>query len=167
MDEGVRVTENPYGQYVAGRDVLASLAETPARIEALVSGWDETAFERSYGPGKWSARQILIHLAQAELVFSTRVRFALAESDYVIQPFDQDPWLAVETTAGARLALDAYLAIRRLNLPLWRGLSPAQRARRFTHPAFGEVDVDWQLTLIAGHELNHLPQFEAIQAGAQ
>ena len=159
------MTENPYGRYVAGRDVLTALAETPEHIASIVSGWDEAAFERSYGPGKWSARQILIHLAQAELVFSTRVRFALAETEYVIQPFDQDPWLAVETMAGARLALDAYLAMRRLNLPLWRGLTAAQRARRFTHPAFGELDVDWQLMLIAGHELNHLPQFEAIEAG--
>ena len=30
---------NPYGQYVEGRDVLASLDETPRRIGALVRGW--------------------------------------------------------------------------------------------------------------------------------
>src|SRR5690242_9454308 len=103
--------ENPYGKYVEGRDLIGSLGDTPERIAAIAAGWDDAAYERSYAAGKWTARQILIHLAQAELVFSTRVRFALAEPNYVIQPFDQDPWIALETQPTGQQALDAYLAL--------------------------------------------------------
>lgn len=157
---------NPYERFVKG-DVLACLRETPARIEALTGAWTPADFERSYAPGKWSARIILIHLAQAELVFSTRLRFALAQPGYVVQPFDQDPWAAIERDAPADAALAAYLGVRRLNTPLWQSLTPDQRRQRFRHPEHGEIDVEWQLRLIAGHELNHLPQLETIHAGRQ
>jgi hypothetical protein len=155
--------ENPYGKYVEGRDLIGSLSETPERIAAMTAGWSEDAYERTYAPGKWTAREIFIHLAQAELVFSARVRFALAQPGYVVQPFDQDPWIALETQPTGPEALDAYLALRRFSLPLWRALTPEQRARRCMHPERGEIDVNWLLTMIAGHELNHLPQLEAIR----
>jgi len=154
---------NPYGRYVEGRDLIEALTATPEHIAAVVARWDENAFDRTYAPGKWSARQILVHLAQAELVFSNRVRFALAEPGYVVQPFEQDPWMALETQPSGRQALDAYLALRRFSLPLWRALTPEQRSHRFMHPEHGELDVNWLFTLIAGHELNHVPQLEAIR----
>jgi hypothetical protein len=162
-DEGCAMTENPYAKYVRGRDLVAVLAETPERIAGLAARWGDGAFERTYAPGKWTARQILIHLAQGEMVFSTRIRFALAEPGYVVQPFDQDPWIALETQPTGEEALQAYLGLRRFNLPLWRALTPEQRSTRFLHPEQGEIDVNWLLTLIAGHELNHLPQLEAIR----
>lgn len=152
----------PYAKYVEGLDLVASLAETPRRIETLVRAWDGARFEQSYEPGKWPARKILVHLAQMEMVFATRLRFALAEEDYEVQPFDQDPWMAVEEDGDGRAALDAYLALRAMNLAICRRLTPSQRARTFTHPQFAEINVDWILTQVAGHERHHLPQLEAI-----
>jgi hypothetical protein len=70
--------------------------------------------------------------------------------------------MAVEEQADGPAALDAYLALRRLNLDICRRLTPAQRARTATHPQFGAIDVDWLLTQVAGHERHHLPQLEAI-----
>jgi DinB superfamily len=151
-----------YSKYVEGRDVLQCLEQTPARIESLVREWPRQRDEQTYAPGKWTARQILTHLAQIEMVFTTRLRFALTSPDYVVQTFEQDDWVAVEPRTTATAALDAYVGMRRMNLQLCRGLTAAQRQRLFTHPEFGAIDVDWLLGWCAGHELNHLPQIEAI-----
>ena len=158
------MTENPYGKYVAGEDVIASLDTTSRRIAAIVGAWEPETYERRYAAGKWSGRQILVHLAQSEMVFSNRLRFGLAQDGYVVQPFEQDPWMAVETAGDGRAALDAYLALRQMNLAMCRGLSPAQRTRTFMHPERGPIDVDWVMTMFAGHERHHLPQIEAIGA---
>jgi hypothetical protein len=66
-------------------------------------------FERSYAPGKWDARQILIHLAQSELALGYRVRMALTTPAYEAQAFDQDTWIARESKTGGPDALDAFL----------------------------------------------------------
>lgn len=153
---------NPYAADLAGHDALAALGETPYQIRALVHDWSTEQFERSYAPGKWSARLILVHLAQTELALTTRARFALAEDGYTAQSFDQDAWLPLDEGTDARAALDAYTALRTFNLAMWRRLTPAQLDRTFTHPDFGSVNVRWVAAQIAGHDIHHLRHFEAI-----
>jgi hypothetical protein len=154
--------ENPYAADLAGRAPLEALAETPGRMRQLVEGWSRDDFERSYAPGKWSARQVLIHLAQTELALTTRARFALSERDYTAQAFSQDDWIPIDASADARTALDAYLALRGLNLAMWRSLTPSQLDRRFSHPEYGELSVGWIMSQLAGHDIHHLKQLQAI-----
>jgi hypothetical protein len=156
---------NPYGQFVEGLDPLRCLEETPRRIASLVRAWPRERDEHSHAPGKWTARQVLAHLAQLEMVFSTRLRFALAEDGYRIQPFEQDDWMREETPPPALVSLDAYVAMRGMNLALLTSLTSEQRGRTATHPEWGVVHVDWLAAWCAGHERNHLPQIEAVAAG--
>jgi hypothetical protein len=160
------MSNNPYGKYVEGMDVLASLAETSARVESLMRGWTPEMFERSYAPGKWTARQLLTHLAQTEMVFGGRVRFALTTPGFVVVPFDQDDWMKIENTIDGATAYATYLALRRMDLQFFRALTPAQRQHKFHHPERGEIDVDWVITALAGHDRHHMPQLEAIASGA-
>jgi hypothetical protein len=155
--------QSPYAKYLAGKDAVASLESNSKRIAAIVGAWSPRTFNRTYAPGKWTGRQILVHLAQSEMVFSNRLRFGLAHDGYVIQPFDQDPWMEAEAEGKGRTAFEAYLAIRRMNLQLLKRLTPKQRARRFTHPEYGTIDVNWVITMFAGHEINHVPQLAAIK----
>ena len=154
---------NPYGADLGDRDPLTALGDTPGRIEAIVRSWNEADFERTYAPGKWSARRILVHLAQTELALPTRARFALAEDGYVAQSFDQDAWMPLDDGMDARTALAAYLALRKMNLAMWGRLSDGQRERIFIHPEYGELSVGWIAAQMAGHDIHHLLQFEAIR----
>ena len=156
------MSQNPYEKYVAGDDAVAALADTARQIATITGEWPADVFERSYAPGKWSARQILVHLAQMEMVFATRLRFALAHDDYVVQPFDQDSWMAVEERGDGKSALDAYLALRRMSLTICRDLTADQRARTVRHPEFGTIDVEWILVQVAGHERHHLGQLREV-----
>jgi hypothetical protein len=153
---------NPYARYVEGRDVERLLAETPEAIKRVVESWTPDRFRRSYAPGKWEGRQILLHLAHTELAFGMRVRMALATDGYVVQPFDQDAFVRAERNADGPAALRAYSALRELNLLLLRSLSAAERATRFQHPERGEITVQWVFDLLAGHDLHHLGQLRQI-----
>ena len=154
---------NPYAADLGSRDPLEALAETPHKVRELVERWGDAHFERSYAPGKWTARQVLVHLAHTELALTTRMRFALAQEGYTAQPFDQDEWMSNEKATDARTALDAWTALRRLNVAMWRALTPAQRARRFNHPEYGELTVEWVMAQLAGHDIHHLRQVKAIK----
>jgi hypothetical protein len=157
---------NPYGQYVEGIDVMHSLVETPQRIAALVRAWPRERDEASHAPGKWTARQVLAHLVHFEMVWSTRLRFTLAEDGFMIQSFEQDDWMRAETPPPALVSLEAYVALRMMNVALLRSLAPGQRTRTATHPEWGRVDVMWLAAWCAGHERNHLPQVEAVARAA-
>ena len=78
---------------------MSNLAETlerfrrgPEVLAVVLTGvyGEETDFTPS--PGKWSIRQIVAHLADAELVGAQRFRQVIAEDDPKILAFDQEAW---------------------------------------------------------------------------
>lgn len=156
---------NPYAAHLGSRDPFVVLAETIDALHQLTAGWSDADFERSHAPGKWRARQILVHLAQVEMVFGVRVRLALHGDAREVQPFDQGPWVQREsTTVSGRQALVAFLRLRPFNLALFESLTPAELAIETHHPDHGRVDIEWFVRTLAGHDLNHRKQLEQIAA---
>src|ERR1700685_2126077 len=98
---------NPYASFLGPRDSRQVIASTPARLRELVDSLGAGA-DQSPAPGKWSAREILCHLADCEIVFAFRFRQALAEDYHVIQPFDQDRWAAVYDTFYVASAMAVF-----------------------------------------------------------
>src|SRR2546425_11364585 len=68
----------PYTRHLGDREPIASMRATSERIRSLTSGWSPPQFERTYAPGKWTARQILTHLAETDMALGYRVRMALS-----------------------------------------------------------------------------------------
>ena len=153
--------KNPYADALGSLDPLEALAATPRRIKALTARWTSRQWQRRYAPGKWTARQILVHLAQTELALTTRVRYGASQTGYVAQPFDQDAWLSLDHADGAT-ALDTYMALRRFNLAMFNGLTPKLRRQPFSHPEYGALTPDWVMAQLAGHEIHHLNQLKQI-----
>src|SRR5262245_22447643 len=81
--------QNPYGPDLGEREPIGAMRETVDRIRSLVAGWTPAQFERTYAPGKWTARQIMVHLAQTEMALGNRARMALSTPSYAAQAFDQ------------------------------------------------------------------------------
>jgi len=148
------------------RDPLATLAASAERVEELFGGLSGKGLQRSFGPGKWTASEILCHLADVELAVGFRVRQALAEDDHRIQPFEQDDWARRYKALDPAVAVRSYRALREWNLNLFRSLTPRDLARVAQHPERGEESVGTILRLLAGHDLNHIQQLERIQAAA-
>jgi DinB family protein len=147
-----------YTKDLGDREPLAAMRDTIGRIVSLTNSWTAERFERPYAPGKWTARQVLVHLAHTEMALGVRARMALATPNYAAQPFDQDAWIARETRTTAAEAVSALVGISRLNTALFESLSPDDRAVTMSHPQYGTISVDWIIHLIAGHQIHHLKQ---------
>jgi hypothetical protein len=152
----------PYTSALGGRDPLQAIRESARTIEALTRDWTPHDFERRYSPGKWTARQVLIHLAQTELALGSRARMALTTPEYAAHSFDQDAWMARETTTSGKDATQALLAVMRLNLALFAALSDDDRQVPFSHPEYGALTVDWIIHQMAGHHIHHLRQLQQL-----
>lgn len=152
----------PYSDLVGTADPLALLGSTPERIAHLVEHWPPRLWSLSYAEGKWTAAQLVLHLAHDEIGWSDRVRLALSVPGYVPAPYDGAEWVGRETPTDPDLALGAFLALRRLNLVLYRRLTPLQLAQPLHHPVVGTITIAWILARAAGHDLHHLGQLQAI-----
>ena len=138
------------------------MREFQARVRSLTRDWSADRFERTYAPGKWTARQILTHLAQTELALGTRARMALTIPNYTAQSFDQNRWIERDTRLSGQDALDALIAVGRMNAALFESLTADERQTTLSHPEYGALTVDWIIHQMAGHQIHHLRQLEQI-----
>jgi hypothetical protein len=152
------IPATPYTPELEGKDPLVSMRETIGAIVALAGSWTDAQFERPYAPGKWSCREVLIHLAQTEIALGTRARMALTTAGFAAQSFDQDAWLARERTMSGAAAVALFEAIARANLALYSSLTEAERQIGLTHNEYGPLTVDWIIYQQAGHQVHHLKQ---------
>jgi hypothetical protein len=153
---------NPYASYLGDRDPLEVLPATAKRLSEWTNLLGRDGVERALSPGKWSARKILCHLADTEVAFAFRLRQALAEPHHVIQPFEQDQWARTYDAFAAGAAVELFAALRAWNLTLIRTVEPATLSKPVTHPERGPMTLQVLIETMAGHDLNHLGQLEAI-----
>jgi hypothetical protein len=148
-----------YEAYIAlvpDGDILATLRDQLAVTIGLLAGLTEEQERHRYAPGKWSLREVVGHLIDAERVFAYRA-LAMARAPGADLPgMEQDEWVA-ESGAdqrGLTDMIDEWIAIRRSNVHMFAGFPPGvpMRAGRANGLDFTARCFPW---LIAGHELWH------------
>jgi len=155
---------NPYASFLGQKDPLAVIADTPQRLQSLLTKIGIARSIQAPAPGKWSAREILCHLADCEIVFAFRLRQTLAQPHHVIQPFDQDEWAKMYKAYDAPTALSVFSSVRTWNLALIKAVPPSDYSKTVTHPERGDMTFAVLLETMAGHDVNHIGQVEAIAA---
>jgi len=144
------------------RSPLEALEANSKRVETVARRLGDAGLSRSYGPGKWTGKQILAHLADAEIGIGFRIRQILSEENHRIQPWDEGSWARRYNDVDVESALASYLASRRWNLSLLRVLSSQDLEREAYHPERGPEKLGMVVRVLAGHDLNHLAQLERL-----
>jgi len=134
-------------------------------LAATVSGMSGSESDFSPAPGKWTARQIVAHLADTELVAAERMRRTIAEDTPALMAFDQDRWATALDYSERRMAdsLDLLRAVRIANFELLRGLPETAFARRALHSERGEITLMDMLSGFTKHVEHHAKQIEKIR----
>jgi len=146
-------------------DYFAVLGTTPTLLVDVVGRIGEEKFSLPFAAGKWTAREVIAHLADVEQGTGFRVRqIVTSPPDHVIQPFDQDLWAKPYPRMPTRAAVRAFVALRGWNLAYYRTLSREDLDRSGLHPERGQESVETILRMQAGHDRNHLAQLEKVAA---
>jgi hypothetical protein len=147
-----------------GANPMTVQATTAKKIERLMKGASAAKLRKRPTPGKWSVAEIVAHLADDEIVIGWRMRQILGAPGTPLQPFDQDAWAAAMhyEKRDARKTLAEFRAVREANLALLKFLSPEQWKHFGMHAERGEESIRHIVSLVAGHDLNHLAQIERI-----
>jgi hypothetical protein len=140
------------------------LRRTPGTLRAGIEGRTREQLRRPERPGKWSATDVLQHLADSDLVWAYRLRVVIAEERPPLTGYDQDRWaerLGYRNASPER-ALEQFELLRALNLRLLDGLTTEDLNRVGVHTERGEESVAYMVRLYAGHDLVHLRQLTRI-----
>ena len=142
-------------QYEAGYDeVVESLAGFPA--DKLTS---------HPLPGKWSACEIVQHLADSEMNSAIRLRRLLAEERPVIHAYDQDDYARrlKYNERDMAPALEAFRCARESTMQLIGLMTEDDWQRAGTHTEGGHYTTEDWLQIYAAHAHNHAAQIRRVR----
>jgi len=146
-----------YIRLVPGDDPLAALASQAGEHQTTLRAVSEADSLTRYAPGKWTLREVIGHVADAERVFAYRA-LRVARGDATPLPgFEQDDWMvnAHFDERPFRELLDEFATVRQASLMLLRPLS-AEAWRRRGVASGGDISVRALAFIIAGHERHHM-----------
>jgi uncharacterized damage-inducible protein DinB len=167
----MRPTETEYAPYYAtyvNRVVEGRLLETldtqAATLRAQVSRIDEDRAALPGAPGKWSLKDILNHVSDAERVFALRLLWFARVPGAELPSFDQDAWVPTADAQRRSLAdlCDEFELVRNATLALLRSL-PADAAARRGIASGHPVSVRALAWIIAGHAQHHIDKLREQQ----
>jgi hypothetical protein len=142
---------------------IAQYEAGPARLQAALDQVPAAARQWRPAPGEWSAHEVVCHCADSESNASLRIRYLVAESQPVIQGYDQERWATVLDYHAQPLpdALAVVHATRRHTAALLRRLPDTAWTRAGRHTESGSYSaLDW-LRIYADHLENHARQIDA------
>lgn len=121
---------------------------------------NESALELRYAPGKWSVREILHHLCDAETVLFDRIRRVISEPRSVLWAFDQDAWANKLNYAERplRLSRDIYEATRAGVIHYAQLHYQRNGHLEFVHSETGIRTLKDEFEKVADHNRGHLDQ---------
>lgn len=149
-----------YGTYVdqvPDGDVLELLAAQGESTGRLLAGIGESRAMVRYAEGKWSIKEVVGHLADAERVFCYRALTAARGDRTSLPGFDENDYVAragFDRHSLAALAADLG-RVRRATLSLYRTFSAEEAASRGIANGT-EISVRALAWITAGHERHHV-----------
>ena len=150
----------------AERDALvARYEEGYAAVTAALAGITAAEWEAREGPGEWSPREIVHHLADSEMTSAIRLRRLIVEDRPVIVGYDQDAFaqrLFYDRPIEASLA--AFKAARDTTAQILHRLGPEDWLREGTHSEVGRYSVEDWLRTYAVHAHDHADQIRRARA---
>jgi uncharacterized damage-inducible protein DinB len=140
-----------------------------ARKTLAAFDWPAATLNRSYGRGKWTARQILGHLTDCELVFLFRLQWMLSEPSPEIRAFDENAWARRSDYPKRNLkAMKArFQALRDAFIEFAKTCSTGDLARKANRPDNPDYNVAYLVEHAAEHTEHHLEQLACIKAGRE
>jgi len=149
-------------------ELVARYKDGYRAVADALAGATEAELDARPAPGKWSARQIVHHLADSEMTSAVRLRNLIAIDNAAIAGYDQDVFAArLHYDRPIAASLAAVKAARETTAELLDRLSEADWAREGTHPEHGRYGVDTWLGIYGAHAHDHAEQIRRARASAQ
>ncbi|RMB57364.1 DinB family protein [Dokdonia sinensis] len=157
---------NPYySLYIdkvdSNRELMEALEKGKAETIAFFTQIPEDKLEYSYAQGKWTPKEVLLHLIDTERIFSYRALRSSRKETVNLPGFEQDDYV-INSNASSRnmhSLLREYSAVRESTITLYENLTNKQlkhlgmgSGSAFSARALGFIN--------AGHEIHHIQILE-------
>lgn len=148
-----------YGKYIAkvpGTDLPGILESERQQMSRLFAGRSERDGNFRHAPDKWTVKEIIGHVTDAERIFTYRALRIGRGDETPLSSFEQDDYVKNGGFAARKLAdlVEEFDAVRGASISLFRSFDDAAWGRRGV-ASQKEVTVRALGFIVAGHQIHH------------
>lgn len=148
-----------YGRYISqvpDGDLIAMLRDQIMETVGLLRGLSPEKGDYAYAEGKWTLKEVIGHLADAERVFQYRALTFARAPGTSLPGFDENAWVPAGKFGARTLddLLEEFQVVRASSVQLARHLDEETLTNRGLANG-SEISVRALLYIIAGHERHH------------
>jgi hypothetical protein len=146
-------------------ELIAKYAAGYDEVISALEGFPKDKLTANLIPGKWSAAEIVQHLADSEMTSAIRLRRLLVEDRPVIQGYDQELFAARLQYNDRDLApaLEALRGARATTVQLLERMTDEDWLREGTHSESGRYTAEAWLEIYAAHAHGHADQIRRLK----
>ena len=147
------------------RKLITQYENGVAEVELSLADFPRERLTAKPIPGKWSACEIVQHLADSEMRAAIRLRQLLTEDRPTIQAYDEELYAERLNYNGRDIApaLDAFRGARASTAQLLAHMTDEDWAREGTHPQHPRYTADNWLEIYAAHGHSHAAQIRRLR----
>lgn len=138
-------------------NVLDALKANTQLLETFLRSIPKDKGDHAYAPGKWTIKQLLLHICDTERIFAYRaLRFGRGDAQQPL-PFEEDDY-AKNSNADKRTlnsVIEELLAVRKATTLLFESFSE-ETLKLTGNTKMGEVSVNSIGYAICGHAAHHV-----------
>ena len=140
-----------------GLPLVEGLNEGLKKTKRLISSFPEDKWDYRYAEGKWTPKEILLHLIDSERVFVYRALLIARSETPDIKGFDQDEFVenSYANTRSLSSLYTEYSQVRKATISLFESFSH-ETLMRLGKANGAQVSVRAIGRIILGHEIHHI-----------
>jgi DinB superfamily len=152
----------------ARKKLVAQYKDGYRVVSEALAGASEKELDAHPAPGKWSAREIVHHLADSEMTSAVRLRLLVASDRPQIMGYDQDEFSRrLYYNRPIEGSLAAFKAARQTTAEILERMTEAEWRREGTHSEIGRYSVDQWLEIYSVHAHDHARQIRVARQSAK
>lgn len=146
-------------------ELLERYRRGPEVVATLMTGAAGAELDFKAAPEKWSLRQIVAHLADAETVLAGRFRRIIAEDNPVLIGYDQNAWASNLNYSKRKPSecMELFRLLRTDCYELLKDLAPDTYSRQGNHSERGVITLRDLLQSAAEHAESHARQIQHVR----
>src|SRR6185312_9937272 len=147
------------------QELISKYKDGYNEVTRALEGFPPNLLTAHPNEGKWSAAEIVHHLADSETTSGLRLRRLIVEDHPLIQGYDQDEYAARLNYNQRDMApsLEAFRFARETSAQLFDFMGDADWQREGTHSESGSYSAENWLKIYAAHAHNHAAQIQRLK----
>lgn len=140
---------------------LKDIETFPVRLRETVGVLNDEGLNKTYREGAWTVRQLVHHIADAQVNMYIRLKLALTDDNVKVSVFDENLWAVLpDTNLPVESSVKMIEGINERIVSLGQTLTEEQLYRTYNHQINGKTTVASELTKLHWHAEHHLAQIQ-------